>query len=68
MLIDKGSDITNADLEQCFAILIHILKGWDEGRHDGGDVGRLDVLPHLHLQLLLHHLHHGHLPQDSQQV
>ena len=44
------------------------LKGWDEGRYDGGDVGCLDVLPHLHLQLLLHHLHNGHLPQDSQQV
>ena len=65
---DKGSDINNEDLEPCFAILIHTLKGWDEGRYDGGDVGCLDVLPHLHLQLLLHHLHHGHLPQDSQQV
>ena len=31
-------------------------------RFDAGrDAGRPDVLPDLHLQLRLHHLHHGHL-------
>ena len=29
----------------------------------GGDVGGPDVLPHLHFQLLLHHLHHGPVSQ-----
>ena len=42
--------------------------GWHARCHDGSDVGSLDVIPDLHLQLLLHHLHHGHLPKDPEQV
>ena len=31
------------------------------GPDAGGDDGGADVLPHLHLQLLLHDIHDGHL-------
>ena len=58
------------DLRQQERLHQHRLRQAGDGADAGGgarddagrDARRAHVLPHLHLQLLLHHLHHGHLP------
>ena len=54
----------------------HRLPAPGAGRHAGGtqgdhglrDAGRPHVRPHLHLQLLLHPLHHGHIQEVQARV
>ena len=66
---DNDADDNDADGDNVVDdIVVNDNLGWHAWRNDSSDACGPHVLTHLHLQLLLHHLHHGHLPQDSQQV